>query len=119
MPFDGPSIGIDRRTGKVLTGFDHVLQSVETIFTTMVGERVMRRQFGSSGAALLGRLMTAANVLRFFSLIAVALDLWEPRFRIVKVTVPPGVSIDDVRRGRLTLLIDGQYRPRGHLGDPT
>ena len=32
-----PSTGIDRRTGKVLTGLDHVRQSVEVIFTTPIG----------------------------------------------------------------------------------
>lgn len=110
--------GVDRTNGRPLESFAHVVQSIDVIFSTSIGERVMRRHFGSSAPILLGRLMTAKTVLRFFHLVAVALELWEPRFKIARVTaVNPGP--DQVRLGRLAFIIEGEYRPRGHLGDPT
>ena len=36
-------IGMDRYTGKVLTGWDHVIQSMLVIFSTRFHERVLRR----------------------------------------------------------------------------
>lgn len=110
--------GVDRLTGRPLSGFAHVVQSIDVIFTTRVGERVMRRHFGSSAPILLGRLMTESVIMRFFHLIAVALELWEPRFKIAKVT-PMRLSPEELRPGRFGFIIEGEYRPRGHLGDPT
>ncbi|MFN3890171.1 MAG: GPW/gp25 family protein [Beijerinckiaceae bacterium] len=110
--------GVDRTNGRPLEGFAHVVQSVDVIFSTSIGERVMRRHFGSSAPILLGRLMTANTVLRFFHLVAVALEIWEPRFRIARVSaVNPGP--EQIRLGGFAFVIEGEYRPRGHLGDPT
>lgn len=106
--------GIDRFTGKVIDGWPHVVQSIQVIFTTRFGERVMRTWFGSEVPQLLGRNMVPSTVVAFFSAIVTAIELWEPRFRIVKITP---LSVD--RQGHLALRIDGEYRPRGHLGDPT
>lgn len=109
--------GVNRANGRSLEGFAHVVQSIDVIFSTSIGERVMRRHFGSSAPILLGRLMTANTVLRFFHLVVVALEIWEPRFKIARVSaVTPGP--DQIRLGRFAFVIEGEYRPRGHLGDP-
>lgn len=108
-------VGIDRVTLRPLGGFEHVVQSIAVIFETQIGERVMRRQFGAGAPALLGRMLGPRTLLAFITLIATALDLWEPRFKVRRI-VPSG-SADDVRLGRLSLSIEGEYRPRGHLGD--
>ena len=109
--------GVDRLTGKPLEGWPHVVQSVEVIFSTRIAERVMRRHFGSAGPVLLGRAMNVANVLRFWFLVTVALELWEPRFKVVRVL--PKASAEEARLGHMAFVITGEYRPRGHLGDPT
>lgn len=120
--------GIDRETGKLLDGFAHVRQSLHVIFTTGIGTRIMRRLFGSEIPGLLGKNIVPSTFLRFATAVHVALQLWEPRFRLVQVTFPrdgalePNVGAntpETVRRGRIGIALYGEYRPRGHLGDPT
>ncbi len=116
-----PSTGIDRRTGKLLRGWPHVLQSIEVIFTTHIGERVMRRTFGSNVPAILGRenIVTSA-IARFFAAIVVAIELWEPRFRVIRIIFPPDENTPDANRtGRIGMRIVGQYRPNALQGDFT
>ena len=49
MPADltNPSVGLNATSGLVLTGWDHVLQSLSDIFTTGFGERIIREWYGS------------------------------------------------------------------------
>lgn len=112
-----PSFGLDRTTGKAIEGWPHVVQSINVIFTTRIGERVMRRHFGSAGPALIGRAMTANQVFVFFYLIMWTLERWEPRFKVVEIK--PSASAEEARLGHMNFEIAGEYRPRGHLGDPT
>lgn len=112
--------GMNRRTGRWLVGWEHVQQSLEVIFSTMIGSRIMRRSFGSAVPALLGRPINRATVLRFATAIILAVELWEPRFRIKRITFKrPQNNPENLRLGRLSMTITGEYRPRGHLGDPT
>jgi phage baseplate assembly protein W len=112
-----PGTGIDRVTGQVLAGWPHVKQSLETIFTTRFGERVMRRWFGSGVPQLLGNNLVPSTILRFCSAICVAVELWEPRYRVTQIVVSG--NPEAVRAGHVGLRIDGVYLPRGHLGDGT
>lgn len=112
--------GIDRDTGKVLGGWPHVAKSLACLFTTAIGSRVMRRAFGSAVPALLGRSMSARLILRFKTAMIVACELWEPRYKVVIVdTIEVENSPEAMRQGQLGLRMVGEYRPRGHLGDPT
>ena len=111
--------GMDRRTGAVLTGWPHVVQSIEVILTTRIGERMFRRVFGSQVPGLLGEPLTSPTIVRFFAAVIAAIELWEPRFRVRSIDVIDGNSAERLRSGRLALKIRGEYRPRGHLGDPT
>ena len=119
MTTDVAGFGIDRRTGRPLSGWLHTVQCIEVIFTTRIGERVMRRHFGSGALVLLGRAMTAENVMRFWALVGIAIDQWEPRFKVTRFIVPSSNTPETVRQGSLTLQIEGSYRPRAHLGDFT
>jgi phage baseplate assembly protein W len=115
---------MDRRTGAVLAGWPHVAQSIEVILTTNIGARMFRRVFGSEVPKLLGEPLTTPTVVRFFAAVVAAIELWEPRFRVRAIEVvgadaAGGNSAERVRGGRLALRIRGEYRPRGHLGDPT
>jgi hypothetical protein len=110
-----PSTGIDRTTGQVLVGWQHVEQSLRVIFTTHFGERVMRRWFGSAVPALLGRNMTNPTILRFWTAIIVAIDAWEPRFRVTRIQ--PVGSAAGMSTGQIGFAIAGVYYPNALTGD--
>lgn len=105
---------MNARTGKRLSGWPHVVQSLGILFSTRIGERVMRRWVGSAVPALLGQPLTTNTFVRHFSAIYAAVELYEPRFRIVKVT-----PLAAGRDGHAALHIEGEYRPRAHKGDFT
>ena len=109
-----PSVGIDAATGTVLTGWDHVLQSLSDIFTTGFGERIIREWYGSFVPHLLGRLITPQEVTPFFVAITSAIEQWEPRYRVSEIKV-----LKATREGELHFYIDGEYRPRAVFGDFT
>jgi phage baseplate assembly protein W len=118
----GVGNGMDWNTGRIISGWDHVLQSITIVLTTGYGERVMRRWFGSHIPHLLGENLTTPTVMRFFAALIAALEVREadtglprePRFKITKIT-PLKVE----RTGELRIDIVGYYMPRGHLGDFT
>jgi phage baseplate assembly protein W len=105
---------MDQASGGLLDGFDHVGQSVVNLFTTEFFSRVMRPYVGSNVIRILGQNANAQTVSRVRVAIAVALWLFEPRF------TPYRVDLTDMdRTGTSSWVIQGIYRPRGHLGDPT
>lgn len=122
-------VGMDRRTGKMMVGWRHVVQSIEVIFITRFHERVLRRWVGSFVPHILGENATERVITRFYWAIAGAIDIWEPNYTITRVRVSRRTetgdeseiltSADELRQGHLTTRNEGVYRPRGHLGDPT
>lgn len=123
-------VGVDRRTGKLLFGFDHVFQSMQTIYATRYHERTLRRWVGSLVPHLLGQNETVQYVTRFYFAMASALDLFEPGYRIKRVHVAnreparipnesPLTTVTDVRRGAIKFQHIGTFYPRGHLGEFT
>lgn len=123
--------GMDRFTGKMLSGWPHVEQSLELIFATPFHERVLRRWVGSFVPHILGESLVARVVTRFFWAIMSAIDLWEPDYRIQQVYfmgnalsswAPPLTvtsTADLIRSGNVIFRQEGVYYPRGHLGDFT
>ena len=57
-----PSVGLNAATGCVLLGWPHVVQSLQDIFTTRFGARIMREWYGSFVPNLLGRTITPNEV---------------------------------------------------------
>lgn len=53
-----PSVGLNAATGGTISGWDHVVQSLQDIFYTRFGTRVMREWYGSFVPNILGRLIT-------------------------------------------------------------
>lgn len=105
----------DRHTGAMIDNYASALQSVEMILTTRIGERLMLRHFGAGVVELLGRLMTPALFAAYQILLATAIDVWEPRFRVRGVFVTG--SVDALRQGAAVLRIEVDWMPRGHFGD--
>lgn len=58
--------------------------------------------------------MNDATILQVFVACAEAIQKWEPRFRLDRVTI--GEAGAD---GKIGLNLFGTYYPRGHLGDFT
>jgi len=114
------SAGIDRRTGRPLEDWSHVLQSLSVIFTTGFGARVMRRVFGSAVAGILGQNLTPDTTAKFYTAIILAIELWEPRFRVRQIAYPASTnSADRLRQGKFGLRLFGDYRPNALSGDDT
>ena len=129
-PISPPRNGVDRHTGKMLSGWDHTEQSMEIIFETPFHERVLRRWVGSFVPLILGRSMVERIITRFFWAIASALDLWEPGYKIKQVHFmgnalqqwSPSQDIgapELIRMGHAVFRQEGVWYPRGHLGDYT
>jgi phage baseplate assembly protein W len=116
-------IGMDRYTGKMLTGWNHVIQSMLLIFSTRYHERVLRRWAGSFVPHLIGENATETTITRFYWAISTGIDLWEPCYSIQRVRVGQRsdgsilTSAEELRTGHLTTSMEGTYRPRGHLGN--
>ena len=104
--------GIDRETGRLLTGWEHCAQSIGVVLTTRIGWRLMRRSFGSRLRDLQDRNPDQPTLLAAFVTIAEALRRWEPGFRLERI-VPERIGADGVT----VVTLVGTYFPRGHLGD--
>lgn len=122
------SCGINRVTGKPLSGWPHVRQSIAVILTTRLGEMVLCRAFGFGGAGLLGKNLTPQAIMTWFMLIVLALsarknwllELGEPRFRVTSLTAPTDKnSPSQLQQGQIGLLVTGEYMPNALEGDFT
>jgi phage baseplate assembly protein W len=114
IDLNDPSVGLNAATGGIITGWDHVVQSINDIFTTRFGERIMREWYGSFVPNLLGRLITPDEVVPYFTALTSAIEQWEPRFRVTQIQVT-----DVTREGHFVVFLDGEYRPRAAYGDFT
>jgi phage baseplate assembly protein W len=106
--------GVNRDAGSLLSGFDHVKQSIGVILTTPIGSRVMRREFGSELFDLIDRPMTDQVILAVYAAVAMAIAKWEPRFALTRC-----VLSELNEGGGMRMDLEGVYYPRGHLGDFT
>jgi phage baseplate assembly protein W len=112
------STGIDRATGRPLSGWTHVLQSIGVIFATRFGSRVMRRNFGSAVPNVLGQNLTPSTMLKFMTALAIAIEVWEPRFRVRQFVYPENEnSADNMSEGKIGLRMIGDYMPNALDGD--
>lgn len=93
--------GMDRRTGKVLTGEAHLQQSLWDIITPPIGTRPMLRDYGCLLADLVDRPATRANLLLFSMAVALAVARWEPRVTVRRVTFE-----GDLAGGQASVLIE-------------
>ncbi|WMN59296.1 GPW/gp25 family protein [Pseudoalteromonas xiamenensis] len=100
-------IGMNAKTGKALSGVEHLKQSIRDIVTTPLGSRVMRRDYGCGLFELVDRPFSHSLVGDITMSIANALEKWEPRFRL------DGVSVHPAGEGKLSIAINGLYLING------
>ncbi len=106
------AVGMNRYTGQPISGWAHVVQSIEDLLTTRIMQRVMRREYGSDVPKLIDAPMEPRVVLAFYVAVVEALRRWEPRFRPTYCSIVEGDA-----DGGISLEVRGTYYPRGHLGD--
>lgn len=94
-------IGMNRETGKALTGLEHIQQSIRDILVTPIGSRVMRRKYGSLLSALIDQPQNAALRLQIMSACYVAIIQWEPRVRLT------GISFESDFNGGMMVELTG------------
>lgn len=113
--------GINRDTGQPLVGWAHVRQSLVVIFTTRLGALVMKRLFGFAGLGLLGREnLTQGVVMRWYMAIVIAVELWEPRYRVTSLKFPASEnSPERLGQGQIGMALNGDYMPNALQGDFT
>jgi len=95
--------GMSATTGKPLAGEAHLQQSVNDILLTPIGTRVGRREYGSELSDLIDQPMTPRTRQRLFAATAMALLRWEPRLRLLGVTLVAGVNA-----GAFVMTLDAQ-----------
>lgn len=107
-------VGLDRRTGGLLTGWDHCVQSIAFIIMTRMGPGglVMLRRFGSLVPELQDQNATPRTIMQIYAAIAAALKAWEPGFRLTKIQLTK-YGADGV----FAFVLEGRFYPNGHLGD--
>lgn len=95
-------LGMDRNTGKPLSGDAHIVQSVSDIITTPIGTRCGKmRDYGSIVPMLQDQPITRATPLLVASGVASALARWEKRVSVKRVAVT-----GEFARGQAVLTID-------------
>ena len=92
-------LGMDRNTGKLLSGTDHIRQSIVDILTTPLGKRVMLPEYGSKLFDLVDNPTDPSLAMRIIMESAGAIARWEPRVRIDRINV---LAVDI---GKITILI--------------
>lgn len=93
-------IGLHRTTGRPVADLAHLEQSVVDILTTPLGSRIMRRDYGSEIPALIDQPLTDGLRLRLYAATVAALTAWEPRVRVLAVTLTQSTA------GRAELTVD-------------
>lgn len=97
--------GMNRNTGRKLSGVDHLRQSIVDILTTPIGSRVMRRDYGSRLYQLVDAPINRALFVEVYAATAEALVKWEPRFRLSRV------QVKSVKPGQISIALEGLYLP--------
>lgn len=104
--------GVDRRTGQVLRGWSHCLQSIEHILTTALASMVMARDYGSDVPNRVDRPANEREIAGLAMAAAQALAKDEPAFALRYASVK-----DVTADGAVELHLAGDFFPLGHRGD--
>lgn len=101
-----PIRGLDRRTGRPLSGWPRCQQAIEVILTTRLRTRVMRLWFGSSIMDMIDKPAMQEVFARGILATIKAIHRFEPEYRV------RSVSIDELGpSGRCVITVEGIYLP--------
>lgn len=101
-----PSFNLGQGTVDMATGEEDIRQSLQIIFSTRLGERIMNPRFGCSLQETLFEPMNSSLIAYLQNLIETAILYHEPRIDAESVIVE-----NDATEGRLLIVID--YKIRG------
>lgn len=98
-------LGMNRTTGKALSGTTHLAQSINDILTTRIGRRVERREYGSNLPDRIDYPTNPAMLSLVYSDVALALMTWEPRLKLSRVQL---FRTGGINSGQLQFVIEGK-----------
>lgn len=78
-------IGMNRHTGRRISGDAHLAQSIHDILTTPKNTTVMRRDYGSDLPEIIDQPLNGETMIDAYLATAEALDLWEPRIDLARI----------------------------------
>lgn len=95
--------GMSNENGGYLDDLEHLKQSIVDILTTPVGSRVICRDYGSNLFKLIDQPVNRALFPKIYVAVADALNKWEPRFKVEKI------SVEEIKEGKIRLSLVGNY----------
>lgn len=101
-----------RHTGRLITGFPAIEQSVARILTTRPTELVMLLDFGTDILRHLGKNIHRDRIVSLYMEAVNAIHKWEPEYRIRRLQL---VRLE--RAGTLGIGFTGIYYPEGRFGN--
>jgi phage baseplate assembly protein W len=104
--------GMNKNTGKSLSGIAHLRQSIADILSTPIGTRVMRRDYGSMLFELIDQPDNGTTQVRIFAATAEALLKWEPRLKLTHIKAQRANT-----PGRLVITLTGYVLQSSQLTD--
>lgn len=81
---------MNRHTGSSIERLAHISQSLGDIFSTPIGSRLMRREYGSHLPDLIDAPHNSHTRMLAIAAIAAAVMRWEPRVRISRAQISYG-----------------------------
>ncbi len=94
-------LGMNANTGESLQANAHLVQSIQDILTTRLGSRIEQRDYGSTLFELLDLPVSQLLDQQIMHATAEAIDRWEPRVQITRVTVV------HIKPGHVGIIIEG------------
>lgn len=98
-------IGMDRTTGKAIADDAHLAQSLGDLFSTPIGTRTMRRDYGSMLPLLVDQPLNRATAILFYAATALAIARFEPRIALTRVAIAGGDL--GAAAGQVAITIEG------------
>ncbi len=101
-----PQFNIDTRGVEMTSGTEDIHKSLEILFTTSLGERIMNPQYGCNLKSMLFEPMDTSAVAFIRNLLTTAILYHEPRIDADNIDVQPGLNEGEV-------MIQIEYTVRG------
>lgn len=107
-------LSIDENTGQLITGWAVVQQSIERIFRTQSGSRILQRHFGSRLPQFIDQPYAETWLGYIYAAMAEALVRFEPRFLLERIQL---IDISKPKDGLLWIKLTGVFLPNGAADD--